>query len=76
LAVIPASLNGKIFFVSFGMPFKYRERRNAYFKEYMRKRRAREKERTNQQNKGQPLERFVDLRNAEKNPRIIEIVAA
>jgi hypothetical protein len=25
------------------LPFKYREKRNAYFKEYMRKRRAQEK---------------------------------
>jgi hypothetical protein len=43
MAVISTSLNQKEFFVRYAMPFKYRDKRNAYFKDYMRKRRAEEK---------------------------------
>jgi hypothetical protein len=43
LAVISTSLNQKEFFVQCAMPFKYRDKRNAYFRDYMRKRRAEEK---------------------------------
>jgi hypothetical protein len=40
MAVIPSSLNEKRSLAMFIMPFKYRDKRNAYFKEYMRKGRA------------------------------------
>ena len=50
MAVISTSLNQKTLLVECGMPFKYRDKRNAYFRDYMRKRRAEEKRNKEEEN--------------------------
>ena len=76
MAVISTSFNQKTFFVQNEMPFKYREKRNAYFRDYMRKRRAEEKKSNEiEVNPTQPRQNS-DKIAAPEDKTILEIVAA
>jgi hypothetical protein len=75
MAVISTSLNQKAFFVQSAMPFKYRDKRNAYFKDYMRKRRAEEKRNQEVEESSANVDHSIE-QTSHENKISLEIVAA
>jgi hypothetical protein len=76
MAVISTSLNQKTLLVQYAMPFKYRDKRNAYFKDYMRKRRAEEKRNQEAQESSNKTDRSSEQVSVRENKSSLEIVAA
>ncbi len=76
MAVISTSLNEKRFFVPCAMPFKYRDKRNAYFKDYMRRRRAEEKKNQAVKESSANANRSIDHPSKHEDKISLEIVAA
>jgi hypothetical protein len=76
MAVISTSLNKKTFFVRYAMPFKYRDKRNAYFKDYMRKRRAEEKKNQAVEESSANANHSIDQPSTHEDKISLEIVAA
>ena len=76
MAVISTSLNEKTFFVPYAMPFKYRDKRNAYFRDYMRKRRAEERRNQEIEESSANANDSIDRPSAQENKISLEIVAA
>jgi hypothetical protein len=57
------------------MPFKYRDKRNAYFKDYMRKRRAEEKRNQEVEESSTKVDHSIE-HTSHENKISLEIVAA
>ena len=76
MAVISTSLNQKTLLVECGMPFKYRDKRNAYFRDYMRKRRAEEKRNKEEEDNPPKINDGSEQTPALEKKMTLEIVAA